>query len=150
VNGQEWTAAPSRGYVDVERTWQAGDTVDLELPMPVERVHAHPGVRADVGRVCLKRGPLVYCVEEVDHPSAPVGTLRLPRNAPARALARPDLFSGTMTIVADAAAVDLAAAAGTLYRPEPFATRATTLTAIPYYLWNNRGPNRMLVWLPET
>ena len=46
--------------------------------MPVERIYAHPDVQADQGRVALKRGPIVYCVEAVDTP-APPHLLRLPR-----------------------------------------------------------------------
>ena len=44
--------------------------VALHLPMPAERLHAHPRVRMDVGRVALRRGPLIYCVEEADNPGA--------------------------------------------------------------------------------
>ena len=62
----------------------AGDTVALDLPMPPERIYAHPAVAADVGRVALKRGPLVYCVEEADNPGGPVQRLRLPRDPRAR------------------------------------------------------------------
>ena len=39
---------------------------------------------------------------------------------------------------------------GKLYKSNPKAAKKTTLTALPYYLWCNRGSNRMLVWVPET
>lgn len=150
VNGQAWTASTTnRGYADVHRTWTAGDAIELDLPMPVERMHAHPYVKSDVGRVSLKRGPLVYCAEAIDQGSAPFAAIRLPRTATARAVPRPDLFSGIVTIVAGDAAVQVAPADAELYRSEPYPTEATTLTAVPYYLWNNRGPNRMVVWLAE-
>ena len=42
---------------------------------------AHPAVIMDVGRVALKRGPLVYCVEEADNPGGRVQRLKLPRQA---------------------------------------------------------------------
>ena len=29
-------------------------------------------------------------------------------------------------------------------------SESARLTAVPYYIWNNRGPNRMAVWLSET
>ena len=35
--------------------------------MPVHRVYAHERVEADRGKVALMRGPLVYCLEAVDH-----------------------------------------------------------------------------------
>ena len=38
-------AATTRGYLDITREWSAGDTVELDLPMPPERVFAHPNVR---------------------------------------------------------------------------------------------------------
>jgi DUF1680 family protein len=147
VNGRPVGGRPEGGYLDVARGWRAGDVVELELPMPVERIYAHPSVKSDVGRTCLKRGPLVYCVEEIDHPAAPLGALRLPRAATLGAAARPDLLGGIVTVVGEAQR--LGPAGGALYRAEPFPGEATRLTAVPYYLWNNRGPNRMLVWLPE-
>jgi uncharacterized protein len=148
VNGEACAVAPSRGYVDLRRRWRHGDVVELDLPMPVERIHAHPDVRMDVGRVCLQRGPLVYCVEQIDN-AAPVGRLRLPRAAVPVAVGRPDLFGGIVTIAADAELARVDDWGSDLYRPEPATLDAARLTAVPYYIWNNRGPNRMLVWLPE-
>ena len=68
------------GYVPIRRTWSRGDAVALDLPMPVERIYAHPDVTMDIGRVCLKRGPFVYCAEQADN-AVPVPRVRLPRNA---------------------------------------------------------------------
>ena len=49
--------------------------------MPAERLYAHPAVIMDVGRVALKRGPLVYCVEEADNPGGFVQRLKIGRDA---------------------------------------------------------------------
>ncbi len=48
------------------RHWRPGDRIDLVLPLPVQRVKADARVAADVGRVALRRGPLVYNIESVD------------------------------------------------------------------------------------
>ena len=48
--------------------------------MPVDRIYAHPAVSEDGGRVALKRGPVVYCVEETDLGGEPQ-RLRLPASA---------------------------------------------------------------------
>ena len=141
--------AASRGYALIRREWRKGDVVELDLPMPVERLYANPNVRGDVGRVALRRGPLIYCVEEIDNPSTPTPLLRLPKAAQARAEFRKDLFDGIVTIVADAE-VAKADEDGALYQTQPFPREGARLTAVPYYIWNNRGPNRMAVWLPET
>ena len=79
VNGAPVAAATTRGYLSIDRRWQPGDTVALDLAMPPERIYAHPAVAADAGRV-LRRGPLVYCVEEADNAGAPVQRLRLHRD----------------------------------------------------------------------
>ena len=117
--------------------------------MPVERLYAHPNVRADVGRVALRRGPLVFCLEQVDNGNVPVGLLRLPRDAKLTAVERPDLFDGIVTIVGDAAVADSGAWGAELYRAAPVDLEQAGLTALPYFLWSNRGPNRMAFWIPE-
>ena len=100
VNGEAIDVAAVRdGYLTIARRWQAGDAVTLDLPMPAERIYAHPAVSADAGRVALKRGPLVYCVEEADNPGGPVQRLELPRHSELKAEPRRDLFDGI--VVAD-------------------------------------------------
>jgi DUF1680 family protein len=136
-----------RGYAQIVRTWSAGDEIELELPMPAERVYAHPKVRADLGRVALKRGPLVYCLEQVDNPGAAIDLLRLPRTAPIDAQVRRDLFDGVVVLSADGEAAQTTSA---LYQAEPYPTAPVRLSAIPYYAWSNRGRNAMQVWIPET
>jgi hypothetical protein len=137
------------GYLEIRRTWSLGDTVDLELPMPVERVYAHPNVRMDIGRTAIKRGPLVYCVEQVDNPKAPVERIRLPRDAKVGARERRDLFDGIVVVAAEGRLASAADWRDELYRTEPPSADAAKWTAVPYYLWNNREPGRMLVWIPE-
>jgi DUF1680 family protein len=138
-----------RGYVEIKRTWTAGDVVELDLPMPVERVYAHPKVKMDVGRVALKRGPLVYCLEQIDNGNKAVAMFRLPRASTLKTVSRSDLFDGIVTVVANAEATDPDEWNGELYRHTPPSDEPAEFTAVPYYIWNNRGPNPMLVWIPE-
>lgn len=137
------------GYLTINRTWQKGDVVTLDLPMPPVRLYAHPGVIMDAGRVALKRGPLVYCVEEADNPGGRVQRLKLPRTSELRTSTRADLFDGVVTLSADALAID-EGDWSTLYRTNPSREQPATLTALPYYLWANRGQGSMLVWVPES
>jgi DUF1680 family protein len=150
VNGEPVDAARrDRGYAEIRREWKAGDRVELDLPMPVERVYASPKVKVDVGRVALKRGPLVYCLEQVDNPDTSIGMLKIPREAKADAAKRDDLFGGIVTVVAEGRAAEGAAWDGNLYRSAPPEHKPARLTGVPYYIWSNRGPNRMAVWIPE-
>ena len=60
LNGQPVALVLTRGFALIHRTWQAGDKIELELPMPVRRVTAHAPVKDDVDRWAIERGPLVY------------------------------------------------------------------------------------------
>lgn len=148
VNGKNVTGKPVSGYVTLAREWTAGDTVLLDLAMPVERIYAHPGVIMDAGRVAIKRGPLVYCVEEVDNPGGRVQRLKLPRKSDIKILQRNDLFGGVVQLQASAASIN-EADWSSLYRTAPPTEGSATLTALPYYLWANRGQGSMMVWIPE-
>ena len=136
------------GYVRLTREWAPGDTVVLDLPMPVRRISAHPRVDAVRGCVALARGPLVYCVEQVDLP-------------PGTVLEDVSLLAGVPVEVVDggAAPVTLSArglvgdgSAAPLYVDRPATagpSTAVTFTAVPYFLWGNRAPGPMRVWLPH-
>ena len=147
VNGEAVTLSPVNGYATIHRTWKKGDKVTLELPMPAVRLFANPAVIMDVGRVALKRGPLVYCIEEADNPGGRVQRLKLPRTSQIEVKETP-LFDGIVTLSATATAIDEADWT-TLYRTAPAAEKPATLTALPYYLWANRGQGSMVVWIPE-
>jgi DUF1680 family protein len=143
VNGSKVeTAQPVQGYVKISRTWKARDEVRLELPMPVERVYADPRVKADVGRVALQRGPVVYCLEGVDH-QGQVRNLCLPRDARLTAAFEKDLLGGVTAVRGEALAVSRDGEGKLATRPVPF-------QAVPYSTWDNRQPGPMVVWLPET
>ena len=148
VNGEPVGLVPVRGYGTISRLWNAGDVVALDLPMPPERLYAHPNVRMDVGRVALRRGPLIYCAEEADNPGGPVQRLLLPRGAPLSA-ERADAFGGIAML--KALAKRLAPAdGGALYSTVPPTSHDAMLTAVPYFLWANREPGSMQVWIAES
>jgi hypothetical protein len=143
VNGQAVTAAPKQGYVSIARTWRAGDTIDLLLPMPVRRVVAHDKVAADVNRVALERGPIVYVAEWPDNPGGKVRNLVLADDAALSARFQPALLGGVTAISGTSTALAYDAQGRVTRRTQPF-------TAIPYYAWANRGRGEMIVWLPRT
>jgi len=148
VNGESVQAKPADGYLTIHRTWSKGDRVVLDLPMPPERIYANPAVIMDAGRVALKRGPLVYCVEEADNPGGFVQRLKIGRDAELVTSTRADLFDGIVTLSAKGTAIQPDDWTG-LYRNRRSQEQPATLTAIPYYLWANRGQGSMMVWVPE-
>ena len=144
VNGEPFAANPHNGYARIKRVWQGGDVIELDLPMPVRRVIAHSKLKANAGRVALVRGPLVYCVEAVDHDGR-VHDLVLPDEARLITESRPDLLGGITVI----RAAGSAARRTTKETPGGAATEPADLVAIPYYAWNHRGAGEMTVWLPR-
>jgi DUF1680 family protein len=131
----------AKGYVRISRTWKAGDVITLELPMRVERVHAHPKVKADVGRVALQRGPVVYCLEGVDN-HGQVRNLCLPVKAWLTSVFVENLLRGVVVVQGQALAV-------TRDKKKKLVTRRVEFQAVPYAIWDNRAAGPMVVWLPE-
>jgi hypothetical protein len=109
--------------------------------MPVERVHADPRVKADVGRVALQRGPVVFCLEGVDN-DGHVRNLCLPQKSPLSATFEKDLLGGVVTVHGQAQAVSRT-------EPDKLGTTEVKFQAIPYCTWDNRKAGPMVVWLPE-
>ena len=150
VNGRGVNLADvtSKGYAKVKRLWSKGDRVELVLPMPVERIEAHPKVRQDRGCVALQRGPVVYCLEQVDN-GPDLGGIVLPRNAKLTARKDARLFGGVGVITGKALRFDAGKWSDGLYRPVASKTRPAPIKAIPYFLWANRAEGEMLVWIRE-
>ena len=140
--------APKKGYVHIVRTWKKGDRVDLVIPMPVERIEAHPAVRQDAGFVALQCGPIVYCLEEADN-GPNLADIALPRSSKL-AVSFDKKLDGAAVITGRAVRRETKDWKDTLYRPVASKARPVTLKAVPYALWNNRGEGEMRVWIHET
>lgn len=72
--------------------------------MPIHRVYAHEKVEENRGKVALMRGPIVYCLEAVDHPEVNVFRLALPPDADLRAEHRTELLGGVTVLRGNALA----------------------------------------------
>lgn len=150
VNDAAVDAVLIDGYRLLKRCWCPGDTVRVEFAMPVEQVVAHPLVVATVGQAALRRGPVVYCFEQIDQ-TVPVENLSLSTDAAFEARFDPDCLGGCVVLDGQVLAADACGWDGVLYRPADRCERhAVTARAIPYCLWANRGRQSMRVWLPRT
>jgi DUF1680 family protein len=136
----------ARGYATFRRLWREGDTVGVSLPMPARLLEANPRVGADVGRVAVTRGPLVYCLESVDN-QTPLPLLGIDPGAPLQASFAPDVLGGVTLVRGPARAlVDWGDA---LYRPAAPGpdSQAAGFVAIPYFANSNRQPAEMMTWI---
>lgn len=150
VNGEAADAEIIRGYAYIRRSWKAGDCVRFAMQMPVRVVHANPRVADDIGKVAVMRGPVVYCLEQVDN-GAGLQRVYLPRGAQFTCAFEPELLGGVVTLSAQGLELQLDGwDADCLYRDDAqpeYAPRA--LKFIPYYAWVNRTPGEMTVWVHE-
>jgi DUF1680 family protein len=153
VNDQPVEAPSPGSYAELRREWRSGDSIRLSLPMPVRRVEAHPYVAENSGRVAVLRGPILYGAEGVDNPDLELRDLVLPNGASFSEEFNPDLLGGVSVLRTRAETVPPDDGwSGRLYRTvtdrtEPPATGTVDLTLIPYYVWANREPSPMRVWL---
>jgi DUF1680 family protein len=144
LNGMMIRPGMQRGYAVVERRWQEGDTLVMDLPMVVRRVVADERVADDRGKIAIERGPLVYCVEGVDEPVHPF-RLMLPADVRLETLWKPHFLDdhGLMVLRGKALVKPEKDSAGAAMEEVP-------LTMIPYYAWDHRGNHGMRVWMMGT
>jgi DUF1680 family protein len=151
VNGTERHEGKGGEFVTVRRKWQGSEAVRLSLPMSPEFAVCHPFVEANGGRVALRRGPFVYCLEQVDTPDADVWFIAAKTDAD---LVTTPMQIGNLPIVAlqgAGIAAEASAWEGKLYQPlRQLTVKPVRFVAIPYFAWANRAAGAMTVWLPAS
>jgi uncharacterized protein len=140
INGQAAESIVEKGYAVLRRTWSKGDVVEVDFPMPVQRLRADDSVADDRGRVALERGPLVFCAEGPDN-GGHVFDLLVTDGAELGYAFDPALLGGIGTIRGAVSALGRAKDRITIDR------RTHTLVAIPFYAFANRASSDMAVWL---
>jgi DUF1680 family protein len=153
VNGEQVLGddlATSKGYIHLSREWNPGDVVTYKMEMPIRAIWAHPAVRDLQGRVALERGPLVYCLEGVDHPGLPLDQIAIdPHQVSSEFQVAQDdqLLGGVNVLRGQGTVMDQSGWEDALYSNKQPSSKKIDITAIPYYAWDNRAPGQMRVWL---
>jgi uncharacterized protein len=142
LNGKPVSLEKTKGYLTLQREWKSGDTVTLNLPMPVRRVAGNPKINATKGMVALERGPVVYAFEGIDNDKS-IFDLSIPAKAEFKAGYQPDFLGGVVTVKVENAERTARDSEGKI------SVTPVSLTAIPYATWNNRGLSQMAVWIPR-
>jgi len=149
VDGQAVDSSLTKGFAAVDRTWREGDTVDLDIPMPVRYSQAIAQVHADRDRVAITRGPLVYCAEQADNPAAQqtgeradiVQRFFIPEPADPSKIRTEIINEGILKGITRIAVPAMEVVGDSV--------TASTAKLIPYYAWNNRGEDSMIIWMPQ-
>jgi uncharacterized protein len=141
LNDNPAGASAEPGYLGVRRRWQAGDVLRYELDTSPRLTFPDPRVDAVRGCAAIERGPLVYCLEQADQPAgAELDDLAVLDGQLRETASVVPGVGETVLIEADAARLPGAAGAAS---PDP-----CTVTAIPYFQWDNRDGRAMRVWVP--
>lgn len=154
VNGSEFEAVVNQsGYIELQRDWKSGDTVLLDLHMKSEFLHPHPRIDASRGSVALRRGPVVFAIENADIPDANFYVddfavnissaiketmVNLPNYGESLALS----IKGHFVAKPNTDSYPYSAA------PSRITSDEIEITAIPYARWGNRTKGGMRVWIP--
>lgn len=126
INGKRINVPKEKGYA-VIKDWKSQDVIALDMDMPVEIVAADPHVKENFGKRAIQRGPLVYCMEEIDNPVY-FDQIQLSPSTTFQTAFASDILNGIKTIKTNG--------------------RAQSATFIPYYAWDNRKAGKMRVWIP--
>ena len=127
VGGKSVPLQPDAVTAIVDGKWRKGDVIALKFPMPVRRVLANDKVTENTGKAAIQRGPILYAVEAIDNGGS-VKDLKIPLETNLSAAFKADMLNGVDVITGKVG--------------------DRTVTAIPYYAWNNRGKGEMAVWVP--
>ena len=126
INGKRINVSEEKGYA-VIKDWKSQDVIALDMDMPVEIVAADPHAKENFGKRSIQRGPLVYCMEEIDNPVY-FDQIQLSPSTTFQTAFASDILNGIKTIKTNG--------------------RAQSATFIPYYAWDNRKAGKMRVWIP--
>ncbi|MFI4912821.1 MAG: glycoside hydrolase family 127 protein [Sedimentisphaeraceae bacterium JB056] len=150
VNGKQIDTKPitTKGYAKIDRKWQNGDTVELILEITTELMESNPQVRTNAGCVAIKRGPIVYCIEEADNGKG-LHNIKLTSETEFKDVRIDELLKGAIGLEANG--LRRADSSNELYSvaKEHHYTPAK-IKAIPYFLWANRNHGEMRVWIRNT
>ena len=125
INDKDIYAPIEKGYAVISN-WKSGDIISLNMDMPVEKVAADPRVKQNVGKRAVQRGPLVYCLEEIDN-KKDFDRSKLTTSTHFKVQLRTEFLGGITTIQA--------------------VTENQQLLFLPYYAWDNREAGKMKVWI---
>ena len=141
-NGEEQELKVNNGYAYVEIC--ENSRIDIQFDMPVAFLHANYKVSADVGKVAIKRGPIVYCLEEIDNgPDLQCIYLSSKEAHVRKSRSFPECFEIELQ------GRRLISKSEGLYSSDGLSYSDVNIQAIPYAYWNNRREGEMLVWIHE-
>ncbi len=144
VNGEQLPLELDRGYLVIERQWETGDVVTMDIPVDINFIESNPAVVTNQGKLAIQRGPLVYAAEWPDTEDNTVLDMIISENSELNPVFRADDFPGGVFMLDGEAMGSRRTTDGDI---ETFSKQ---FSAIPYYAWAHRGRGEMMVWMPTS
>jgi DUF1680 family protein len=113
--------------MEISRNWLDNDTILLTFKMKPNLIESDPRIKDNRGRAAISYGPLIYCLEQKDNKKFDIFKTIIPKNQEFIVKYKTELLGGINIIT------------GKNSNNEIF-------TAIPYFAWSNRGPDKMQIW----
>lgn len=123
ANGLNFNAAC---WMRLSQRFFPGDEIKLDFDMPIKLAWQDERVRGCGGKAAVTRGPVVYCLESVDHNHDIFNTEVEPESL--QAFFDETLLDGTWVLRGKS-------------------RKGEALVFIPYMLWANRGSSKMTVFI---
>ena len=114
-------------YLEILRNWKNEDTVNINFKMVPKLERSDSRIKSNRGKIAISNGPLIYCIEQIDNKEIDILDMKISKIPNLKVIYDPTMLGGINTI------------RGKLIQGNNF-------TAIPYYAWANRGPDKMQVW----
>ncbi len=141
VNGRAALFNEENGYAVIEREWNKADVINFEFEMPVKLVVSKDSLIFNKDRVAIQRGPLLYCMESIDNDNK-AWNIILTEKAGFATKSHTVLNENIIAIQVE----------GTVFNPasngNSVLAEKKIVTTISYYVWANRGPSQMQIWMP--
>lgn len=134
------------GYAYFTKLWRKGDSIELNFQMDIRLIEAKPEVSDNCGKVAIMRGPLVYCLEEIDN-GKNLSDIRLSKYPSLKTEYNKELLGGLNVITFKGTKRSPEKWDTSIYREYVPSTEEGIFKAVPYYAWNNRGEGEITVWI---
>jgi uncharacterized protein len=153
INGNRVTGDFKPGaYVPLTRTWQSGDTITVNFPIQTQLIRANVKAGELYGKAVVERGPIVFSLDQADQGQTPIADMFFRLGGVGTAEFHKELFGGATIVKHPGFISEKTLADQPLYEPwaQGYAPnkRPSNLTLAPYFVWSNRQPDNLIVWVP--
>ncbi|HRR28285.1 MAG TPA: glycoside hydrolase family 127 protein [Victivallales bacterium] len=150
INGKKAKILESKevpGYIKISKQWKKGDNIELSIEMPIIQLEAHPAARQNCGKIAIKRGPFIYCLEEIDNGKNLNDICLLRKSQFTAKKIRDKKIGNFIAIFANSIKRSEKKWKNKLYSKEPSTLEKRKVMAIPYAFWGNRKAGEMITWI---